>query len=344
MDMTSLQKCWEELAETEWSKLNFKDEYEMMTDVIRLIKFDDTKLKCTKKSTEETEKLFAKAKEELAKKSSSQSVIEIYTKAMCNALPNSPELARAYANRSAVFCNAGLYEECLTDIGRALEIGYPDDRKAKLYLRRAKALWGLEKKVRPEIEEAIMETRNWIEYLPKESEKTIMRRLLKEFKKYPYEKFDKNFVNHLPDAPTSNPFIKGASDAIKIKYSNKLGRHMVATRDIKVGEVVMVQKAYVAVHNPESIYFYCWYCSKRAWSSIPCTECTEVVFCNETCRDAAWNEFHDLECQTMASLPMDKFGWFDIMAIKLTIKTIKEAGSLKSLKNIIDKIKSGNKL
>ncbi|XP_057324272.1 SET and MYND domain-containing protein 4-like [Microplitis mediator] len=337
-----LEKRWEESAENEWSKLNFKDEYEMMTEVIRIIKFDDTKIECTKKSTEETEKLLAEAKAELAKKSSSSSetVIEIYTKAICNAVANSPELARAYANRSATFFNAGLYEECLTDIKRTLEIGYPDDLKAKLYLRRAKALWGLEKKVRPEVEEAIMETRNWIEYLPRESEKTQMRRLLKEFKKHSYELFNKNFVNLLPDAPTSNPFIKGASDAVKIKYSKKLGRHLVATRDIKVGEVVLVEKAYVSVHIDETKYSYCWYCSKRAWSSIPCTECTKVVFCNETCRDAAWNEFHDLECPTMASLPMAKFGWFDIMALKLTIKAIKEAGSLKSLKNIIDKIKS----
>ncbi|KAG8042011.1 hypothetical protein G9C98_000002 [Cotesia typhae] len=194
----------------------------MMSYLLHLLKLDKNIVKYTTKSNEEANKLLAEAKEQLNKKISPwYSVIEIYTKAMVYAEPNSSELAKAYANRSAIFCNEGLYEDCLLDVDKALTLGYPDELKAKLYFRRVKALW----------------------------------------------------------------------------ESNKY---------------------------------------------IPCKKCTKVIFCNEACREAAWNKFHDIECEILASLPKDKFAWFDIMSVQLTIKAIKEAGSLGSLKKLVDEIKSNS--
>ncbi|KAH0541192.1 SET and MYND domain-containing protein 4-like [Cotesia glomerata] len=344
MDLESLKRSLDNCTVKDFSEINFKDESEMMSYVLHVVKLDESIVRYTTKSNEEANKFLAEAKEQINKKMSPwYSVIEIYTKAMAYAEPNSPELAKAYANRSATFCNECLYEDCLLDVAKALALGYPDELKAKLYFRRVKALWGVEQTVRPELEDAISQTRKWIEKLSKESEKATIKRLLKNFKKYSYKPFDKNTIcstNYLPKTPKSNPLIKGASDAIKLNYSEIYGRHFLATKDIKVGEVILVQKAYASVHNRDYMYSYCWNCSQKTYSSIPCKKCTNVIFCNEACREAAWNKFHDIECEILASLPMNKFAWFDVMSVQLTIKAIKEAGSLESLKKLVDEIKS----
>lgn len=54
-----------------------------------------------------------------------------------------PELAMAYANRSASLLHLGDYSRALGDIELALDSGYPIDLRYKLIERRAKCLLGL---------------------------------------------------------------------------------------------------------------------------------------------------------------------------------------------------------
>lgn len=272
---------------------------------------------------------------------SSKSVIELYSKAIAFAPLGSHELARAYSDRSVALFNKGYYEDCLKDIERASQIGYPNELKTELYTRQAKALWAIKPIMRPEVQKAITKAQCWMSEIDETSQqkiKTSLSLLLKNyslnasFTHYDFSKF-------LPPTPQDNPQIVGASSAIELKYSENYGRHIVATKDIKVGEVVFVQKAYALINSRHLWYSYCWYCSKRTWSSVSCETCVHVIYCNEDCRDKAWNEYHDMECKIISLLlSMGQCEWLDLMAVRITIKAIKEAGSLQALKNNLAKI------
>jgi len=71
--------------------------------------------------------------------------LKCYIKSVAFAPPNSPELALAYANRSAVLFRLGKYDSCLLDANRALTNNYPDSLKPKLHERKKNCLLQLHK-------------------------------------------------------------------------------------------------------------------------------------------------------------------------------------------------------
>ncbi|KAK0071557.1 hypothetical protein PV326_001111, partial [Microctonus aethiopoides] len=197
-----------------------------------------------------------------------EDLFEIYTKAAMYAEIGSNELARAYGNRSASLYTGGLYEDALIDIERAFAIGYNDDTKTKLYIRRAKCLFALKKEMSPEIDEALADARKWLDKM-KKADKKYMRKILDKFpegllNKTPFKKYDYNAL--LPEPPQDNPKIPGVSDAVELKYSKEFGRHVVATKNIKAGETIMVRRAYATVINARFRHKYCWYCCKQLWA------------------------------------------------------------------------------
>ncbi|KAK0168121.1 hypothetical protein PV327_001953 [Microctonus hyperodae] len=122
--------------------------------------------------------------------------------------------------------------------------------------------------------------------------------------------------------------------------SNELARAYgnLATRDINAGETLFVHKSYATVIGPEFAYKYCWYCCKRAWSAVPCHKCIEVIYCDETCRDKAWSEHHEIECGIISAFTREDSDLYELLALRLTVKAYKEAGGLKKLRKKIKKI------
>ncbi|CAI9555485.1 unnamed protein product [Staurois parvus] len=55
----------------------------------------------------------------------------LYSKAISHGSPGTEEIAVCFANRSAVLFHLGHYTECLEDIDRAQEHGYPERIKSK---------------------------------------------------------------------------------------------------------------------------------------------------------------------------------------------------------------------
>lgn len=261
-------------------------------------------------------------------------VIKIYNEALAHALPGSEVLARAFANRSAVLTNSAMYEDSLKDIERALKIGYPDNLKAKLYARKAKNLLALSQKMCPEVKEAIAQANMWIEKMDDSNKKKVLSsldQLQTQSLKKPVKKWDDNFF--MPKITNENPKILRASYAIDIQQSEKFGRHIVATKDIKAGEAVMLHKAYSTILFTKHWHTYCWNCVKFTFSCVPCNHCTNVVYCNENCRDEAWKDHHDIECQVIRSLVAhDKNNIeMNVASLRLLIKAIKEYGNVEAL-------------
>lgn len=71
--------------------------------------------------------------------------IVLYTKSISVALPDSEELAIAFANRSAVLFRREDYVPCFMDIKRALSGKYPESMKPKLAIRKKRCIQKIEK-------------------------------------------------------------------------------------------------------------------------------------------------------------------------------------------------------
>ncbi|XP_044253160.1 uncharacterized protein LOC123004111 [Tribolium madens] len=170
-------------------------------------------------------------------------------------------LAVCYANRSAVLFKLGLYEECLVDIERALSNNYPNRLKPKLVSRRAKALEL--KKQEPRV----------------------------------------SFHEKAPKIPTfrRNSSFPCATNSVSIVVGDKSRKHVVATKDIQVGEVIAVETPFTAVITP-FLLFHCCDCFTLCYNPIPCNSCTETVYCSETCRENAFTKYHKKECPILRSI------------------------------------------
>ncbi|KAK0173177.1 hypothetical protein PV328_006415 [Microctonus aethiopoides] len=319
-----------------------KTDEEKVKIALQYLTSAETKLNIQKqiKSTTKAREYIKEGEQKLETSSWPDSV-EIFTKVVMHAEINSNELAQAYANRSAALYIGGLYENALTDIERALKIGYSDNEKTKLYVRRAKCLFALKNTMSPEIEEALADAHKWLGKM-NDADKERMKDILNEFPKnssaieVPYHKYDYNQL--LPKPPQDNPKIPGVSDAVELKYSKEFGRHVVATKNIKAGETIMVRRAYATVINARFRHKYCWYCCKQLWTGIACHKCVDVIYCDENCRNKAWQEYHDIECSVISAISSEELNSLDSLTLRLTVKAYKEAGTLEKLQEKINKI------
>lgn len=91
-------------------------------------------------------------------------------------------------------------------------------------------------------------------------------------------------------------YFAGASDIIELKIQNG-GRYAIeAKRDIDVGEIVAVDKAFT-----KTLYtIYGWKCNiclKSNTNLVPCKRCTTAMFC----RECEKNDLHKYECRIKTS-------------------------------------------
>ena len=100
-----------------------------------------------------------------------------------------------------------------------------------------------------------------------------------------------------------NKEIPGVSNAMALVYSIKYGRHYLATRNIKVGDILMIQKPYVFVtskegdDNRKGKEWFCENCLKPTKAPIPCYSCAMPFYCSVACRSEAYDKFHKTECR-----------------------------------------------
>lgn len=82
--------------------------------------------------------------------------------------------------------------------------------------------------------------------------------------------------------------VRGLSPKVAVTDTQGLGRSVVATTGIAAGEVILVQeKPFCAALFAEHATRCCHNCFSNVTLtlSLPCTSCTQVIFCSATCRD-----------------------------------------------------------
>ena len=162
--------------------------------------------------------------------------LENYNKSICYAEPHSDMLALAYGNRSAIYCHVGLYELCLENIELASACREnPLDNIGILKVREEK------------VKKLIMETQP-------------------DPENDPFTFFKLSYPSH-----PNNPYI---ANCLEIHENKTYGRHIVTNRDLKPGDVVVVEETPFKGLEKIGAYLRCANCFKsNKMSLIPMDNC-----------------------------------------------------------------------
>ncbi|KAJ6648556.1 SET and MYND domain-containing protein 4 [Pseudolycoriella hygida] len=189
-----------------------------------------------------------------------------YTVSASFAESKSELLALALGNRSACFLMLHMYDECLIDIEMAKGANYPQHLMSKLENRKE----------------------NCLKQMADDECKT---------KQPKYREPKLSFEEH--------PNHAGVANCLKITKNDKFGRHVVTTRDLSIGETILLEKPYVITRERfnKEVANRCLYCFKEFYNFIVCKNCVDGVFCNEECME---NSKHKFECNMPSCLARER--------------------------------------
>ena len=204
--------------------------------------------------------------------------------------------------RSAAQYDSGNYGAALQDIESALATtAYPAKLRYKLYLRKGFALKDLGQAKRAE--EAFQHAFSLLEISDLDDEKLeelkdMINEAIKNISVGSSAEHEQvRALSKLEKVPSPSTNIQEFSDCLEVSFNPKIGRHVIAKREITVGEVLAVEEATIwrLLPNP-SLKKICCQCLTESWAPLPCRSCAAVSFCSEECRDAAWQSHHRWEC------------------------------------------------
>ena len=239
------------------------------------------------------------------------------------------ELALAYANRSAVLFHLKQYSQCLMDIRLSLEAGYPINLQYKLYDRQGKCHLLLGQTTEAEarfnlalgsLEKAKLDNKKidtWVRDLGRNIKKCEKIQDGIEAVEDTNKARDEGTKQDVPGfAEESHQKYASLTLACKVAYTPEQGRYLVANRDIKPGEVILVEKPYASVLLPDRYSTHCHHCFSRCLAPVPCSNCPVARYCSPTCSEASWNSYHQYECQTLGILHKSGVGKFGHLAFR----------------------------
>lgn len=137
----------------------------------------------------------------------------------------------------------------------------------------------------------------------------------------------------IPKLLKPHPYISCASEAVEINNTPEMGRHVVASRDISVGEVIAIEKPYTKILLKEKCLDHCHNCLKLCYNLLPCDECTEAMFCGENCKTSAWSSYHQYECPIIAILYKMGCSKMTHIAIRITLVARNVYSTIKNITN-----------
>jgi hypothetical protein len=165
-------------------------------------------------------------------------------------------LSLGYANRSAAFLELECYTECLKNIEWARENDFSKDKIKKLNERDQKC-----------------------------------KRFILEGKKNVVEDPWNFFKLSYP----ANKKIPWIVDCLELRTTDKYGRGIYATQDLKAGDIICVEEPVIHMVSDQSRYKHCENCFKTSlWNLLPCTETATMMFCSTDCREDYYSKTIDM--------------------------------------------------
>ncbi|XP_061516279.1 SET and MYND domain-containing protein 4-like [Anopheles gambiae] len=174
--------------------------------------------------------------------------IKLYNESIAFSEKGSTERALAYANRSNICLKMQRFEECLKNIRLARESNYSGE---KLNQREK------------EVKNALAKARN---------------------KNASSSKFSPDVVEEPELSYPAKENAPQVANCLELRKNEEYGRHVVTTRKLKVGDVVMIERPFVTVLKDSFRYVRCDFChGERPFTFIPCEGCTMAMYCSEEC-------------------------------------------------------------
>ena len=227
-----------------------------------------------------------------------------YTLCALYSPPSSNELSIAYANRSACLFYLNRYNDCINDIKLALNLNYPVNWCYKIYLRAAQCYLKLGKRqLAEEMLFKVQEMINNPDYIVAAMKDHIKKKISEITLSDSSTESNEQKINGLSKIKSQIKFeenenFPNASSSIDKKYNEEVGRHVVANRMIKRGEILFLEKpvSFVSV-NFDGLSDYCHHCNCLTRDvPVPCKNCLNTCYCSEECLIEAWSSYHMWEC------------------------------------------------
>ncbi|XP_051171324.1 SET and MYND domain-containing protein DDB_G0284059-like [Leptopilina boulardi] len=252
---------------------------------------------------------FTKGKQAL-NKNHNKEALSLFNKALITAPGSSKHIVSFYTQRSIALQKLKAYSESLNDIERALKLSKTEEEKLELQKRK--------KIINSLILSSDLKNLNVTEKLFNENNEEIS-----------YGESDE---------------LIGVSSAISLKFNEKYGRHYIANQEIKVGDVLMLQKPFVHTLIPERLseifgtaeQLFCDYCLKLILNPIPCENCTSVIYCTDECKLKSFQKLHDIECQVSRKYPSNGRS----LALRSLILATDKGKNFHEIYNIMKKIEN----
>lgn len=194
--------------------------------------------------------------------------VESYNTSLCYAVPESAKILMALLERASVFITIELFDEALQNIDLGYVIARDENERHLLGIKKNKCLEAMEKL------KSIMQYRKII---------------------------PKQLTPKLSFAPRRNiPF---AGNCLEIAESDKFGRHVITTKDLSPGDILVLEAPFTSVLDKSMLYKRCNNCNRsNNYNLIPCQRSSKAMFCSDKCEQTAFNMFYKYECPIMATI------------------------------------------
>lgn len=134
----------------------------------------------------------------------------------------------------------------------------------------------------------------------------------------------------------SKPNIPFIAQSINLSFSPIFGYHLTAKQNLKPGTVIMTESPYSAPLLPDVWYEKCATCLKCAYLNlIPCTKCSNAMFCSELCMQKGFREFHQYECPIMQDI-LELLSPEAMIGLRNTLKGFCLYENLNELQDVFD--------
>ena len=285
-----------------------------------------------------------------------RSAFDLYNAAICFSPWNgSDTLALSFANRSAVCFQENNYFQCLKDIQSALDRKYPEKLCHKLYERQGKCYSHLGESLRAR--ESFEKAKTFLKFAKLDDEK--LKQLTSDIDAH-LEKIVLNDKNKAADiteecsisrlnlnasiektygpVPThtegNHKIFLSLASYCDVAYEPDIGRHIVAKRDIRPGETILIEKPYASVSMADYIKSHCHHCYTRLHAMYPCKHCASAIFCSPKCAVIAWDAYHKFECEYLDFVRQSRINVFGTLALRAVTRT-----PIEKIVELMDKIK-----
>ncbi|XP_039280323.1 SET and MYND domain-containing protein 4 [Nilaparvata lugens] len=230
----------------------------------------------------------------------SQSIIRAPATGTDNSIDNGLSLAYALWDRSGVLLEQTKFELALSDVRFALKEKLPDSYRPEAYWRMSKCYNGMGSPKQAMVclnlvSKLTTNDTKWKDLLRNEMDKAKKLQLQAEDDESNVEKTI-TVIDLPPLLDSENSRLPCLSSFVGLNSSKEEGRFIVAKQPLKSGDVIAVEKPFIAALIPDKYSSHCLHCFRRIVAVVPCRACSGVGFCSEECRDVASKSYHRYEC------------------------------------------------